>query len=205
MANLSEGSRERIIGLVGHEQGLLEQRIGEVFRVEWLKAEKELRNELGILDEEKRAEKLEKRIEALQDELRQLHSAHKDYRDSVSVEGLVAAGFDVRPDQYGGLYEWPQVFQRTISTKWDLEVFNRVDDVLHYQTIRKALGHVSHGIQREIALSGTFDDARKAYKNFYDLLRDAVGDTVPPLLGEILNTAPQMLLPAGEDRAANEK
>ncbi len=204
MTTLNETGRKRVLELVGKELSLLLAKARELSEEHWLAAEEELSLSLGMKDELARMVYLRDQIVAMQRELKALETSHEWRGQTPNEDDYHGAGFlSVKSDRYGtitssyGGAQYPRVFDRTISSKWDLEVFKILDERMQLLKVHNTLNQVAHAVEREVSLAGTYEKARESYMQFYQLLRKAGGDDMPPLLAEIVEMP--MLLGPGEE------
>jgi len=203
MPKLTRRERDDILQLIQTEEATLLEKASEVAGAEWQAAESLLAERLGFSDNLTKAEHLREQIQEAQRELNELEKSHPWRSIEPSDREFQDANLQAPPrDRWGALLEYstPSVFGVKLNTKWNLEVFKIVNERMNILQVQKILRQTGQSIRREITLSGTFEDVRQSYQRFYELLRRAGGDEVPPLLNQIIEMPP--LLPsAGKEKA----
>jgi hypothetical protein len=198
---LNETGRKRILDMVGKELTILLGKANDLASQHWDAAEVELKEELGMQDDLIRADQLRDQIVAAQRELEEIEHRHEwRAKEPMAVDYQDAGFLDVQADSMGrvrGYGAKPAVFNRSITSKWDLEVFKRLDARMQLRKVDFTLHQVAHAVEREVALAGTYEKARESYNQFYQLLRRAGGEEMPPLLAEIVDM-PALLPPGAE-------
>lgn len=200
MTSMNEASRKRVIALIEEEVKILDRRAKDIFTTLWNEADIELMEERGLTDQVNRAIFLKDQIEEMQHELQELESTDRWRGQSADQKEFLEVGLHVEVDRYGRVndYNSPNVFGRAIKTKWDVAILRRLDEKLSLRSFYQVINQVSHSIAREIALAGTFEEARASYNQFYQLLQKACGGEIPPLLREIIDI-PALQLPGSAE------
>lgn len=196
MPALQRKARDEILGMMSDEVQLLTAKANERAGAEWDQAEAELARREGMADTLAKAEHLREQIAAMQAELNQLLTAHPWRQEEPTDRQYMDAG--IKPpyrDWEGKISErfFPEIFGHKLNTRWALEVFKILDTRMNIMRVQQLIGQVAHAVRRDLLLAGNYEDARVAYNQFYQLLRRAGGDEVPPLLREI--TEMPVLLP----------
>lgn len=199
MPKLTRKEREDVMELIRSEEKSLLTKAQETAGAEWKAAEERLAERLGMIEALARAAHLREQIQAMQAELSEVEKAHPWRSVEPTDSDFIDAGMKAPArSRWGELIEWsvPEVFGVKLNTKWNLEVFKIINERMNLLEVQRILQQTGASIRREITLAGTFEDVRVSYQRFYELLRRAGGNEVPPLLSQIVEMPP--LLPSGD-------
>lgn len=200
MPKLTRKEREDIMNLISSEESTLLAKANEVAGTEWAAAEARLAERIGMSDSLTRAEHLREQIQEMQRELNEVEKGHPWRSVEPSDREFIDAGLPApMRDRWGAIYDHrvPEIFGVKLNTKWNLEVFKIVNERMNILSVQQILKQTGQSVRREIILAGTFEDVRQSYHRFYELLRRAGGNEIPPLLAQIVEMPP-LLPPPGE-------
>ncbi len=193
-----EPARKRLLKFIGGEVELLVTKAMDSAGKHWDSAEKELKQEMGYGKLITKHDRIEKRIEQLQLDLKEVTAEieAKGGNSYITPEQYEEAGLvigDRAYDKYGR-NQAPIFLGHAIRTEWDLKVYNKLKERFSIDVVLKVLNQVGHAVERDITLAADFGSAQKAYFQFYELLEKACEEDAPPLLTAIVdNMAPALL------------
>lgn len=206
MPKLTRKEREDILDLIRKEELTLLDKANKQAIIEWSNAEKELAENIGMSDSLARAEHLREQIQEAQRELNELEKGHEWRYQEPSDREYVEAGLEPpERTRWGAIIEHrsPEVFGKKIITKWNLEIFKILNKKMNILEVHRILNQSGDAVRREILLSGTFEEVRTSYQRFYQLLKQAGGKEIPPLLNSIIEVP--VLLPGSEERLDDDQ
>lgn len=171
--------------------------IMEQFKKLWIAIETQIEDELGFGTRLAKISKLEEQIAELQHEINEIQRSMKEYAETPDLKDYEKANIGM-PDHRNGYVDHHNVefMGRNIRTKMDLLVAKRLRESMDPMKPIRMLKEIAESSIRAVIMSGTFEDARDAYKTFYSLDWHRYGVQIPRLLGEIKAVAGQNLLTA---------
>lgn len=197
---LSGESRREILALAKKEATILKETADRQAKRHWREAEELLVERQGLTEIVTRIRETKAEIRRLQEELAKLEAEFPWASERPSKEEYETAGLSPPTDRYGYAEKIPKIFGIEIGNKWKLEVFKVLCETIGIDEVWRIVDNVELAIVREISLAGTHEEAQVAYGQFYALISKACGKQVPPLLEEMAESLPKLLV-AGSDGA----
>jgi len=194
---LNQKERENMLKILNKDFDSIHATIMEQFEKLWTATRTEIEGELGFGTKLAEIAKLEGRISELQHKVNEIQRSMKEYAETPELVDYEEAGIGM-PNHRNGYVNHHNVefMGRDIHTKMDLKIAKRLRENMDPMKPIRMLKEIAESSIRAVVMSGTFEDARDAYKTFYSLDWHRYGVQIPRLLGEIKAVAGATLLTA---------
>jgi hypothetical protein len=180
MAKLTEKERAGFEKIMKEDLMSINVKLMNQIKDFWTKARTEVERIRGfdklIIEKDKLGEernKINARIQEIEAEMRS---------ESLRPEQVVELGG--RPDRYG-YHQGANFYGIPVGSQFDYQIVEYIREHIDLKIPVKFLHDLARACMRELAMSGTFEDAKKAYKKFYSLDFKKYGVDIPPRLNEI--------------------
>jgi len=195
---LTEKERENMLKILNKDLSQINEAIMTQFEKIWLVTQHDIEDELGFGKQRREIAELEEQIQQLQNKVNELQRSMKEYSETPGLEDYQEAGLGIPDNRNGSIYNHDVEFMgHRIGTKMDLRVAKRLKETIDPMKPVRMLQEVAESSIRAVVMSGTFEEAREAYKTFYSLDWRRFGVEIPRLLGEIKAVVGPNLLGAG--------
>lgn len=194
MAKLTEKERDAFEKIMEADLKPIHVKLMNQIKDFWAKAREEVIKAKGWdkLMEEKR------QLEAEQSRIRgRIHQIEDEMKsEALKPEQIVELGGE--PDKWGH-YKGATFHGIPVESQFEYEIVEYIRQHIDLRVPAKFLHDLGRACMRELAMSGTFEEARKAYAKFYSLDFRKYGVDIPPRLSEVgkqkavLGTTKEML------------
>lgn len=192
MPAITNSAREEMRHLIDKEMSMVDEKAKKTADESWSKTEDVVAKRLGYGDKIAHAEHLRNQIKALQMELAALEGGIPERAVLATVEEYREAGLEVNVDRFGQPYRPPIVFGREIKSRWDALVLMELNRGVDFFRVYIGLSQLRHSVLRALAFTGTYEEARAMYQKFFEEVRHALGDSLPPMLSGGRHDLPQI-------------
>jgi chromosome segregation ATPase len=197
VTRLTEKERENMIKILNQDLKSINAKIMYQFEELWERTRTEIEDELGCIEKRMVIEKLEKQMGELRHQINEIQHSMREYAETPSLKEYEEAGLGVPENRNGAIYRHNVEFMGvTIQNKIDLLIAKRLKETTDPMKPVRMLQEIAESSVRAVVMSGTFEEAREAYKTFYSLNWRQYGVEIPRLLGEIKSVAGPNLLSA---------
>lgn len=133
-------------------------------------------------------DKLEKEKKELQDQqgkiLRRIHDIENILNSEIlRPEQIVELGGDA--NEYGR-FKGANFYGIPVTSQFEYEIVEYIKKRINIEVPSKILADICKASLRELTMSGTFEEARTAYKKFYSLNFRQYGVDIPPQLDDVI-------------------
>ncbi len=186
MTRLTPSEKGMMVEVLKEDLALINAEVYIQFGALWDKTRKDLEQELGFCEKLKQIQKLNEEIHALQIKIGEIQQSMKEYNQHPTVEEYITAGIDPPKNQDGYIYNHHQKYMGIpINSKMDLNIIRRIRESCDPARPLTMLQEIAASALRAVIMSGTYEEARKAYGDFYALDFHRYGVKIPRLLEEI--------------------
>lgn len=180
MTKLTQKERESFDEIMKQDLESIQQAFGEQIQKFWAMARTEVEKREGFHDLRDEKERLKKQMAEAQ---QRIHSIERELgSEDLQVEQIVALGG--KADSYGR-FSGAHFYGIPIKSQFDYKVMEYIKENINLEVPAKFLHDLGRACIRELAMSGTFDEAREAYEKFYSLDFRKYGVDIPPRLSEV--------------------
>jgi len=180
MTKLTERERESFEDIIRADLQSIDVKVFEQVRIIWEKARGHLIRKLGHDKLLKKKEELQLNISKLQEEIHQIEEELNS--KPLTRKQVISLGGSINREGRG---EGANFYGMPITSQFEYEIVKIIKKYLDLEAPAKFLHDLGRSALREIAMSGTFEQARKVYQQFYALDFRKYGVDIPPRLTEI--------------------
>lgn len=180
MAKLTEAEREGFTEIVKEDLRLIRGKIIEQIKTIWDIARQDVLKKKGydvLLDRQRQLKLEQQRIS------QELHDIQeKLHEEDLTVQQMVEYGGS--PDEYGRV-RGANFYGIPVTSQTDYEIAQLIKSKIDTEAPAKFLDDLGRSSLRSIIMSGTFEEARDAYNQFYSFDFRSYGVDIPPKLIEL--------------------
>ena len=216
MPKISMAEKEMMADVLNEDLQLINAEISKQFAALWDKCRDDIEHELGFDDRKKQIEDLQDQISKLQAQIGQLQQGMTEYANHPTVQDYIDVGIEAPKNRNGYIYNHDRHFHGIpVNSKMDILIVRRIKEMCDPSKPIMMLGEIAKSAHRALVMSGTYEEARKAYETFYNLDFRRYGVNIPRRLEEIkkvegpnlmsAKVVPAPALPAPETDAGKKK
>jgi hypothetical protein len=192
MTKVTQAEREAFEDILKQDLGAINARFMNQIKDFWKIARREVMKEKGWDKLTEQKEKLEQIVEESKAKIHEIEN--KLNSEDLNPEQIVELGG--QPNEYGR-FKGANFYGIPVTSQFEYEIVEYIRERIDLNVPSKILRDVCRASLRELAMAGTFDEARKAYEKFYSLNFRKYGVDIPPRLEEITKDK-RLLEHAGE-------
>ena len=181
MAKLTERERAGFEKILNKDLMAINSKFLSQINDFWALSRKEVMKQKGWDKLEKEKEKLHKQQEKAKERLHEIENIFNS--EELRSEQIVELGGDV--DGYGR-YTGANFYGIPVTSQFEYEIVQYIKDKVNIEIPSKILRDICESSLRELAMSGTFEEGRKAYQKFYSLNFRQYGVDIPPRIDDII-------------------
>jgi hypothetical protein len=186
MPKISMAEKEMMADVLNEDLQLINAEISKQFAALWDKCRDDIAHELGFDDRTKKIEELEEKIRLLREEIGTLQKGMKEYEEHPSVQDYIDVGVEPPKNRNGFIYNHDRYFHGIpVNSMMDILIVKRIKEICDPSKPIMMLGEIAKSAHRALVMSGTYEEARKAYETFYNLDFRRYGVNIPRRLEEI--------------------
>ena len=183
---LSMAEKEMMAKVIKEDLTLINTEITRQFRELWEKCRTELERELGIDKRRQEIDEVEKEIEKLKEKVGELQSQIKEYDSHPKAKDYQEAGIEPPDNKNGYIYNHDrEYFGIAVNSIMDILIVKKIKSMCDPERPLMMMNEIAQAAYRALIMSGTYDEARKAYQTFYELDFQRYGVKIPRRLEEI--------------------
>ena len=179
MAKLTSKEREVFESIISEDLRAVHRLFRKQLSVFWDKARQEIIKRRGFDLLMKQKQKLREEIRALDKRMNEIEDKMRS--EPLSPEQVVELGGG--PDPYGH-YSGANFYGIPVNNQFDYDVVQHILERIDLEVPAKFISDLARSCLRELAMCGTFEEARAAYEEFYSLDFREYGVDIPPRLVE---------------------
>lgn len=181
MAKLTESERKGFNDILKKDLTAINQKFMNQIKDFWALARREVMKKKGW-------DKLEREKFELEEQSRKAKARIHDIEntlnsDELRPEQIVELGGTVNDF---GRYNGANFYDIPITSQFEYEIVEYIKARINIEVPAKILADICKASIRELAMSGTFEEGREAYKKFYSLNFRQYGVDIPPRLDDII-------------------
>lgn len=182
MTKLTEKEREGFENIMKQDLEAIDVKFMNQIKDFWGIARNAVMKERGLDNLVIRKLEIEKEEEKLKEERHNIERTLKSEplrpEQSVEMGGQANNYGEFRKANFYGI---------PVDSQFDYEIVEYIRTHVDLDIPSKSLRDLGRSCLRELAMSGTFEEAREAYKKFYSMNFRKYGVDIPPRLGELKN------------------
>lgn len=183
---LSMAEKDMMAKILKQDLSAINAEVTKQFRELWERCRVDLEVELGITDKTREIEEMNRKVAELQVKIGELQQGIREYNDHPTVKDYQEAGLELPTNRNGYIYNHDRQYMGIpISTLMDILIVRKIKSMCDPDKPIALLNEIAESAYRALIMSGTFEEARKAYDSFYDLDFQRFGVKIPRRLGEI--------------------
>jgi len=180
MAKLSEKERAAFEGIIGEDMMMINARFMSQLKDFWAKAREEVLKTKGwdalIIEKDN----LQQQIQKCNVRIHEIEGLMQ--KKELPVEKIVELGGT--PNDYGR-FKGANFHGIPVESEFDYEIVEYIRTHIDINIPAKFIFDLGRATQRALAMSGTFEEARSTYEEFYALDFRSYGVDIPPRLVEV--------------------
>lgn len=180
MAKLTERERESFEDILKKDLGSIQSKFVSQIKDFWGISRKEILRIRGwdkLLEEKEKLKQDEMRIK------QRLHEIEtKMNKEPLLAEQVIELGGKI--NEYDR-YEGANFYGIPVTSQFEYDIVQYIKDRVTLEIPAKILKDIAESSLRELAMSGTFEEARSAYQKFYSLDFRKYGVDIPPRLDDV--------------------
>lgn len=192
MAKLSPMERKGFEGIMLEDMGAIEQKMASQIKDFWSKAREEVLKTKGWDTLIKEKEKLREQTTKNNTRIHDIENTMRE--EMLSPEQVMELGG--KKKEYGR-FSGANFHGIPVDCQFDYDIVQFIQKHINLDVPAKFIHDLGRSALRELAMSGTFEDARKAYNSFYGLDFRKYGVDIPPRLEEVKENIDQLTTTRG--------
>lgn len=202
MAKLTEKERTSFELIMSSDMAAIHAKMMEQIKNFWGVAREEVMKTKGW-------DKLTQEKQELYFEMREIQARINEIENEMNSEDLrpeQVAELGGKPNEYGR-FKGANFYGIPVTSQFEYDIVDYIRSNIDLEIPVKFIHDLGRACMRELAMSGTFEEAREAYDKFYKLDFRKYGVDIPPRLDEIKDNkerleqaAQTFTLPAPEDK-----
>lgn len=186
---LTSKERETFQDIIEADISAITRKIVEQIGGIWETTRDKILQERGLDLKIKKKEEIKNEIKILKQELHNIETSLDS--EDLNVTQIVELGGKVdKYDRYTGA----NFHGIPVKNQLDYDIVKRIQQTIDVDAPAKYVHTLASSAFREIAMSGTFEQAQKIYQDFYSLDFRKYGVDIPPRLNEISSQNPTLTL-----------